>query len=105
MECRDRKNNEVVYSREGTTDSTGKYTIPVHEDHFDQYCDSIVIESPQEDCKTVAPGRERARVILTRHNGIASEERYANNIGFQKDEAPADCAQILKMYQDEEEDV
>ncbi|KAK0575981.1 hypothetical protein LWI29_010101 [Acer saccharum] len=103
VECKDRKTNDVVYSREGTTDSTGVYKIFVAEDHKDQYCDAILVKSSQDDCKTVSPGRDRARVILTRYNGIASDNRYANSIGFQKEEAVSGCAEILRTYQEDDE--
>ncbi|KAH7567786.1 hypothetical protein ACOSQ2_010374 [Xanthoceras sorbifolium] len=103
VECKDRKTSDVVYSREGTTDSTGTYKISVAEDHEDQYCDAILVSSSQRDCKNVSPGRDRARVILTRYNGIASESRYANSIGFEKEEAVSGCAEILRTYQEDDE--
>ncbi|KAE8725027.1 putative Cellulase containing protein, expressed [Hibiscus syriacus] len=103
--CYDRKTNQVVYEREGYTDKAGKYEIPVHEDHLDQICDAVLVKSSQLDCATVTPGRERATVILTNDNGIASTTRYANAMGFMADEPEAGCAEIMKMYQEDEEDV
>ncbi|GLT64299.1 hypothetical protein SLA2020_368030 [Shorea laevis] len=58
---------------------------------------------PQHDCATVSPGRERTRVILTRYNGIASDNRFANAMGFMKDKALSGCAEILKQYQESDE--
>ncbi|GMI89626.1 hypothetical protein like AT4G08685 [Hibiscus trionum] len=103
--CRDRKTDQVVYEREGYTDKAGNYQIPVHEDHWDQICDAVLMKSSQLDCATMTPGRERARVILTNYNGIASTTRYANAMGFMADEPEAGCAEIMKMHQENEEGV
>ncbi|KAK8492284.1 hypothetical protein V6N13_109998 [Hibiscus sabdariffa] len=96
--CRDKKTNQVVYEREGYTDKAENYQIPVHEDHWDQICDAVLVESSQPDCATMTPGRERARVILTNYNGFASTTRYANAMSFLADEPEAGCAEIMKMY-------
>ncbi|XP_022742927.1 major pollen allergen Lol p 11-like [Durio zibethinus] len=103
VECSDRKTGEVVYKREGYTDSTGQYKIVVSEDHLDEICDAVLVKSSQPDCAQMSPGRERARVILTNFNGIASNTRYANAMGFMADEAESGCTEILKLYQEEDE--
>lgn len=103
MECKDRKTAELLYSKEGKTDSTGTYKIFVTEDHEDQFCDAILVSSPQTDCKTAAPGRDRARAILTGYNGMASNNRFINSMGFMKEEALSGCADILRLYQEDEE--
>lgn len=94
---------QLVYSKEGTTDSCGTYNMFINEDHEDQLCDAMLVSSPQHDCATVSPGRERTRVILTRYNGIASDNRFANAMGFMKDKALSGCAEILKQYQESDE--
>ncbi|XVE60456.1 hypothetical protein DITRI_Ditri05aG0130000 [Diplodiscus trichospermus] len=103
VECSDRKSGQVVYKREGHTDSTGEYKIVVTEDHLDQICDAVLLKSSQPECATMSPGRERARVILTNYNGIASTTRYANAMGFMANEAEAGCTEMMKLYQEEEE--
>lgn len=103
--CNDRKTGQVVFEKEGHTDKTGKYQIRVSEDHLDQVCDAVLVKSSQLDCATMTPGRERARVILTNLNGISSTTRYANAMGFMVDKAEAGCAEMMKMYQEDEEDV
>ncbi|CAB4267101.1 unnamed protein product [Prunus armeniaca] len=103
LECRDRKTMDIRYTKEGRTDSTGTYKIPVTEDHEDQFCDAVLVSSSQEDCAAAAPGRDRARVILTGYNGIASYNRFANAMGFMKNEAVPGCAQILKQLQEFDE--
>ncbi|PSS17411.1 Protein DOWNSTREAM OF FLC like [Actinidia chinensis var. chinensis] len=104
VECKDRKTEELLYTIDSTTDSTGKYKIVVREDHGDQLCDCNLVSSPQSDCATVDPGRDRARVILTRNNGMASNNRFANAMGFMRDQPMSGCHQLLQQYQQEYED-
>ncbi|KAK8691904.1 hypothetical protein V6N13_075397 [Hibiscus sabdariffa] len=101
--CSDRKSGEVVYEREGHTDSTGQYKIPVAEDHLDEICDAVLVKSSQPECAQITPGRERARVILTNFNGIASNTRFANAMGFMADQAEAGCAQVMMSYQEDDD--
>jgi hypothetical protein len=100
VECKDRKTMKLVYSKEGTTDSTGKYNIYVDEDHQDQLCDAMLVSSPIHDCNKPSSGRDRARVILTNNNGIASNKRFANSIGFMKEEPMSGCTELLMQYQE-----
>ncbi|KAL4332051.1 hypothetical protein GQ457_07G020560 [Hibiscus cannabinus] len=100
--CSDRKTGEVVYERAGYTDSTGQYKISVSEDHLDEICDAVLVKSSHPECAQMTPGRERARVILTNFNGIASNTRFANAMGFMADEAEAGCAEVMKLYQEED---
>lgn len=60
----------------------------------------VLVSSPRMECATAVPGRERARVVLTHNNGIASDTRYANNLGFEKDAPTVGCAQVMKQYQE-----
>ncbi|KAB1199832.1 Protein DOWNSTREAM OF FLC [Morella rubra] len=103
VECKDRTTMLPVYSKEGTTDSTGTFSISVAEDHADQLCDAMLVSSPQHDCATASPGRDRTRVILTNYNGIASKDRFANAMGFMKEEAMSGCADVLKQYQESDD--
>lgn len=94
---------KVVYSQEASTDSTGTYKMFISEDHQDQLCDATLLSSPQPNCMKPAPGRDRARVILTRYNGIASDDRFANNMGFVIDQPMAGCTKVLQQYQEFDE--
>lgn len=94
---------DLVYSREATTDSTGTYQLFVDEEHEDQFCDAILVSSSQRDCSKASPGRERARVILTRNNGIASDNRFVNALGFEREQPMSWCSQLLKQYQEYED--
>lgn len=99
MECKDRNTAEVVYTKKGVTDSTGKYEILVNEDHADHICNAKLVSSPHPDCKEATPGRDEARVVLTRNNGIVSDDRFANSIGYMKNVPEAGCTEILRQYQ------
>ncbi|KAF9622018.1 hypothetical protein IFM89_029238 [Coptis chinensis] len=83
-------------------DSSGAHKVSIADDHDDQLCESVLISSLQKDCALAMPGRERARVIFTNNNGINSNNRFANNLGFIKDEPLAACAQVLKLYEGDE---
>lgn len=98
IECRDRKSSELTYSIEGVTDSTGTYKLTVTDDHYDQMCDAMLVSSPDPLCSEPNLGRDKSRVILTRSNGMNSDTRFANNMGFLKNEPMARCTEVLQMY-------
>ncbi|XP_074589750.1 major pollen allergen Lol p 11-like [Curcuma longa] len=105
VECRQKATGETTSSFEGTTDHTGTYNILVAGEHEDEMCESMLVSSPESGCKATLQGREKAPVFLSSNNGIASATRYANSLGFQKDTPLPECAQLLKVYEldDEEE--
>ncbi|CAK9174265.1 unnamed protein product [Ilex paraguariensis] len=103
VECKDRGTQELLYSKEGTTDSTGTYKILVSEDHSDQLCDAVLVSSPQSDCASVDHGCDQARVILTRNNGMTSDTRFANSMGFMMDQPMSGCDKVLQQYQEFED--
>ncbi|GKA97420.1 protein downstream of FLC [Tanacetum coccineum] len=101
VECKDKK-QKVIFTKEGTTDATGTYYIHVNEDHGDETCDVVLVSSPLGDCKTADPGRDRARVVLTSYNGIVSDSRFANAMGFMKDDIMSGCTMLLQSLMEEE---
>ncbi|KAK1314562.1 Pollen-specific protein C13 [Acorus calamus] len=103
VECHLRETGEVTYTVDGVTDNTGSYKIQVADDHEDEYCESVLLWSPQNGCAVLEPGRERARVVLSRNTGIVSNKRIANNLGFQSDTQLPECAQLLAQYQEVED--
>lgn len=105
IECRSRKTSEITYQKHGVTDSTGSYKIPVRGDRGDDRCDVLLVKSSDPECSMPNSGRDRARVILTRNNGMNSNIRFANSMGFLKNAPLARCAEVLQKYQDTEEDV
>ena len=102
VECKDRE-QKLMYTMDGMTDSTGTYNIHVNEDHGDETCDVVLVSSPLGDCKTADPGRDRARVVLTSYNGIVSDTRFANAMGFMKDEVMSGCTTLLQSLMEEED--
>ncbi|XP_062094746.1 protein DOWNSTREAM OF FLC [Humulus lupulus] len=102
IECKERVSNKIIYSKEATTDSCGTYKMLIPEDHGDEICDAVLVSSPQFDCATASPGRDRARVILTENNGIATKNRFVNAMGFTRTDALAGCADVLKQYEETE---
>lgn len=98
VECKDKNSMEVHFSKEATTDVTGTYQMLINEDHGDHLCDAMLVSSPRPDCARFSSGRERSRVILTSNNGIASNARFVNAMGFEADEPMSGCTQLLKQY-------
>ncbi|WOK93320.1 hypothetical protein Cni_G02017 [Canna indica] len=98
VECRLKATGEKTCSFEGTTDHTGTYNILVADEHEHETCQAVVVSSPIIGCKAVLQGREKAPVFLSHNNGIASDTRYANALGFQKDTPVPFCAELLKTY-------
>ncbi|KAJ1295877.1 hypothetical protein BS78_01G256700 [Paspalum vaginatum] len=103
IDCRSKTTGAKTCSFEGHTDRTGTYNILVADEHEHELCESVLVSSPDRDCGKVVAGRERAPVFLTSNNGVASNVRMANALGFQKDVALPRCKQLLKMYDDEED--
>uniref|UniRef100_A0A7N0UPE0 Uncharacterized protein n=1 Tax=Kalanchoe fedtschenkoi TaxID=63787 RepID=A0A7N0UPE0_KALFE len=103
LECRDRRSMDLRYTIDARTDATGTYRVAVNEDHGDEVCEAVLIGSPAPDCASAAPGHDRARVILTRYNGMASDDRFVNSLGFMADEALAGCDEVLQQYNETEE--
>ncbi|XXG79646.1 hypothetical protein AAC387_Pa09g0674 [Persea americana] len=100
LECRERESMEMTYGIDGMTDQTGTYKIPVPDDHENEICEMVLVSSPQMEYATAVHHADRARVALNHNNGIVSDTRYANNLGFLKDAPMVGCSQLLKKYQE-----
>ncbi|XP_078440846.1 protein DOWNSTREAM OF FLC-like [Wolffia australiana] len=99
VECRDRETEVVKFVADGVSDGQGKYKIYVAGEHETEICESVLVSSPLQSCSTPLAGRERSRIVLSHHNGVVSDRRFANNLGFVRNSALAGCAQIMKAYQ------
>lgn len=102
VECKTRATGAKTCSFEGVTDETGTYKILVADEHEHENCESVLVESPDHACNKIVDGRERAPVFLTRNNGIATDVRFANAMGFEKDIPLAFCASLMKQYDEVE---
>lgn len=98
VECRTKATGAKTCGFDGVTDKTGTYKILVEDEHEHEICESVLVESPDRSCNKVVMGRERAPVFLTNNNGIASNTRFANALGFEKDVPLAFCASLMKQY-------
>jgi hypothetical protein len=100
VDCKSKTTSEKPCSFEGHTDHTGAYNILVSDEHEHELCESVLVSSPDMSCAKAVAGRERAPVFFTNNNGVMSNVRMANALGFQKDVALSGCSQIMKMYEE-----
>ncbi|PHT48460.1 hypothetical protein CQW23_12668 [Capsicum baccatum] len=99
IECKKRDTNDLAYTVEGVSNSKGEYKILVNSDRGDEFCDVVLIRSSDPTCDEPNKGRDRARVVLTRNNGLVSKTRLANSMGFLTNEPLASCTKILQQYE------
>ncbi|PKA48624.1 Pollen-specific protein C13 [Apostasia shenzhenica] len=103
LECQSFFNDTVAHLMEGVTDADGYFRLAVPSDHEEEICYVKLIESPRADCAEVKENRERARVLLTENSGQSNSVRYANNLGFLKEQPLPVCAELLKIYKLDDE--
>ncbi|KAG9440904.1 hypothetical protein H6P81_021069 [Aristolochia fimbriata] len=96
IECHNRTTGVLTARVEGRTDKTGSYFIQVKGDHQEDICEVELLRSPRPDCNQLDGERSRARILLTKNNGIVSDIRHANPLGFFKKEALPQCSIVLK---------
>lgn len=58
------------------------------------------MKSPRRSCSEPDRGRSSATVILTDNNGLTSNIRYANAMGYLVQRPLAFCPTLLKQYLD-----
>ncbi|KAG9456898.1 hypothetical protein H6P81_001406 [Aristolochia fimbriata] len=98
LECKNRSTHLVTFNGEGVTDATGTYQVEVTGDHEEDVCEVSLVSSPVKGCKEAAKGRKKAPVLLTKNNGIVSDIRYANPLGFYKNDPLHICPKVLEHY-------
>lgn len=98
IECRNRDTNALAYTIEGVTNSEGEYSIVVESERSDDFCDVVLKQSSDPLCDVPSQGRDRARVVLARNDGIASDVRFANSMGFATTHPLPTCPQVLAQY-------
>lgn len=64
-------------------------------DREEEICEVVALKSSRADCSDLMAGYERARITLTKKNGLASIARYPNPLGFMIKEALPNCIVIL----------
>lgn len=98
LECRDRETENVTYTVEGDTTEGGRYSLHIEGDHEDEVCETVLVKSSRPDCDEVnkdAFTRRSARISLTKNNGIHSQARMANPLGFMRKKPLPGCAEVL----------
>ncbi|CAN6358105.1 unnamed protein product [Urochloa humidicola] len=99
MECRHFETQQLHDKAEATTDAGGWYKMDIGDDHQEEICEVVLLKSPEADCAEVERFRDRARVPLTRNNGIDLKSViYANPIAFFRKEPLPNCGEILRAY-------
>nr|CAD1836681.1 unnamed protein product [Ananas comosus var. bracteatus] len=98
LECKHFATGAVEHAVEGVTDKTGTYKIALTDNHEEEICEVVLVDSPLAGCSEVTAGRERARVLLAQDSGIATNVRYANSLGFLKDHPLPVCGTLLQQY-------
>nr|GMC62793.1 protein DOWNSTREAM OF FLC-like [Ipomoea batatas] len=98
LECKKRDSDAVTYTANAVTNSQGEYSILVNGDRGDDLCDLVLVKSSDPLSGKPDSGRDRARVILSRNNGLVNDVRFANNLGFTTKQPLASCAQVVAQY-------
>lgn len=68
------------------------------DDHEDEICEAVLVESSLDNCKEMENGRNRAQVLLASDGGVSGEARHANSLGFLRNEPLPECARLLYEY-------
>ncbi|KAE8723481.1 Alg9-like mannosyltransferase family isoform 1 [Hibiscus syriacus] len=96
LDCKNRIDGSYTYrSLLMLTDNNGYYKIEVEGNYEDSDCDVSLVKSPRPDCNEPTEVWRKARVVLTTDDGVSSEIRFANNLGFKMKEALPECKQVL----------
>ncbi|PKU66921.1 Pollen-specific protein C13 [Dendrobium catenatum] len=98
VECTHFATGNIEHTSYGVTDSTGNYKIEVADDHEEEICEVVLVESPLENCNKINDGRDRAQVVLSTNTGMSNNARFANSLAFLKDEPLPMCEKFLRDY-------
>ncbi|KAJ3675839.1 hypothetical protein LUZ60_004881 [Juncus effusus] len=97
LECKHFSTGKVEHAVDGYTGQNGSYAIELKDNHEEEICQVVLVQSPSAFCSEIPAGRDRAEVLLA-DGGLSSDVRYANSLGFLKDEPLPVCPEILKQY-------
>ncbi|KAK8952773.1 Pollen-specific protein C13 [Platanthera guangdongensis] len=98
IECTHFATGKVEHTNFGVTDSAGNYKIDVTDDHGEEICEVVLVDSPVADCKEIKHGRDRAQIVLTSEAGMSTNARLANSLGFLKSEPLPVCEKLIKEF-------
>ncbi|XP_052483530.1 anther-specific protein LAT52 [Gossypium raimondii] len=100
LECKNRTDERIVYSKDAVSDKLGMYSIPVEGDHEDELCEVRLIESPRNNCNEMMESWRKARVVLTRRDGVTDLTRQTNNLGFKIKPEDVDTKACVKVLEE-----
>ncbi|KAH0468770.1 hypothetical protein IEQ34_002002 [Dendrobium chrysotoxum] len=98
VECTHFTTGNIEHNIYDVTDSTGNYKIEVADDHEEEICEVVLVASPLTNCHKINHGRDRAQVVLSTNTGMSNNVRFANSLGFLKDEPLPMCEKFLRDY-------
>jgi hypothetical protein len=99
LECRPFLNGPESLKADATTNAYGWYKLEVEQDLQEDICEVMLARSPDPACSEIDEFRDRARVPLTKNNGIKQNGvRYGNPIAFLRKEPLEECGLILQQY-------
>ncbi|KAE9594505.1 hypothetical protein Lal_00001205 [Lupinus albus] len=99
VECKEENSEKVTFSKEALTDSSGSYKVEVDGDHEEEICEVKLVKSPRPDCAEIDKEfhlEQSAKISITKNNGIVSDVRNANPLGFLRKKRLPACAEVLK---------
>ncbi|KAI4296940.1 hypothetical protein L6164_036857 [Bauhinia variegata] len=100
VECREFEGStNITFSKDTQTDEKGTYSVEVDGDHEEELCEVVLVKSPRSDCSEIdkeAHLAQSAKISITGNNGIVSNVRNANPLGFLKKEKSPDCKAVLE---------
>ncbi|GJN38197.1 hypothetical protein PR202_gb27217 [Eleusine coracana subsp. coracana] len=99
LECRPFLNGPESLKADATTNAFGWYRLEVDQDLQEDICEVMLVKSPDPACSEVDKFRDRARIPLTKNDGIKQNGvRYGNPIAFLRKEPLKECGAILQQY-------
>ncbi|CAL9178562.1 unnamed protein product [Musa hybrid cultivar] len=98
LECRQYDTGVVEQTATAVTDASGTYTLEVEDNHEEEICEVVLVESPRPGCSEIMTGRNRARVLISAESGLTTSVRYANSLGFLNAAPLPECGLLLQKY-------
>ncbi|KAK8368646.1 hypothetical protein V6Z11_A01G056500, partial [Gossypium hirsutum] len=100
LECKNRTDERIVYSKDAVSDKLGMYSIPVEGDHEDELREVSLIESPRKNCNEMMESWRKARVMLTRRDGVTDLTRQTNSLRFKIKAEDVDTKACVKVLEE-----
>ncbi|TYH30019.1 hypothetical protein ES288_A01G060300v1, partial [Gossypium darwinii] len=87
LECKNRTDERIVYSKDAVSDKLGMYSIPVEGDH-------------EDELREMMESWRKARVMLTRRDGVTDLTRQTNSLGFKIKAEDVDTKACVKVLEE-----